>query len=155
MSDYVHNKALRYKPTEEDINKIYTEMLEWRKEHPDDCRWIHDRDDWGDYLESVKFEELFDRKYKKDVKGYFDIGFGTSERYLDFILYSDYGEESGEWYKARYTTPNEQNKYRETFEQIFPGLDMNRVHVVDYCWYNCCEPEDCWDPEADDFNEEV
>lgn len=155
MSDYEHIKALRYKPTEEEIDKIYAEMQEWRMNNPDKFSWMEadNRQDWGDYLEYVKYPDLINQE--SPFCPLFQIGFGDSERYLDLVLYSDYGGESGDWYKVRTTTPNEQAKYRAEFEKIFPGLDMSRVHLIDMCWYNCCEPNNCWELTDDDFNKEV
>lgn len=157
MSDYEHIKALRYKPTEEEIKKLCAEIEVWKKEKPEEAEihcWCDSCDDWPDYLR-IKFKDLFFRDFSTERRNYWDIGFSETERYLDFVLYSDYGEESDDWYRARYLTKTEQDKYREKFEQIFPGLDMNRVHLVDFCWYNCCEPEDIYEPTDDDFNKEV
>lgn len=146
MSEYRHIKALRYKPTEEEIKKLEEELENWKNGTPEEYEEYSYIDTWGEYLEH-KFPDLIG--YKKR----FDIGFGETERYLDLILLSKYGD--GEWYRTRFTTPDEQAKYRAEFEQIIPGLCMSRVHLVDFCYYDGCEPADCWAVETDPFYQEV
>ena len=158
MSDYNHIKALRYKPTDEEIKALCIEIEEWKKTKPEEAKkycWITSND-WTEYLKEVKFPELFEKDYKNSMHKHFDIGFSdTNVRYLDLVLLDTYGKEYDDWYKARYTTLNEQEKYRKDFEEIFPSLDMSRVHLVDFCWYNCCEPDDCYEPSDDPFYKEV
>lgn len=154
MSDYEHNKALRYKPTEQDIELIGKEIEEWRinnRESAEKYSWIREKSDWPDYLECIKFPELIGYKKK------FECSFGDTERYIDLMLYHDYGIENSEWYKVRYTTKTEQDRFRKDFKEIFPGLDMDRTRVVDYCYYNCCEPNDLWEvkTESDEFYKEM
>lgn len=153
MSDYCHVKALRYKLTEADVASLANEIETWKIVHPEQAAkysFIHDVDDWGSYIEFIKFP----RAGKKT--GYFSEGYTDADaKYLDYVLCHDYGVDSDEWYRARYTTANEQAKYKDLFKAIFQDIDMSRVHVVDYCWYNCCEPCDVYDPQEDEFYKEV
>lgn len=160
MSDYEHIKAVRYKPTEEEIDKIFEGLKEWRKQTDDYC-WIKSRDDWYDYLEDVKFELLFNRNGRD--RDYFSIGYGYSyegdqtNHYVDFVLFRSYGDESGEWKRSRYLSDTEKEKWKIKFQKIFPNPDVDRLRLVDYCWYNGVEDPDVYDPEdiEDDFYNEV
>ena len=48
-------------------------------------------------------------------------------------------------------TKNEKEKYRPIWEQILPGIDMNKVRLVEFCWYNCSEAPDYYDNLNDPF----
>lgn len=93
----------------------------------------------------------------REIKGcgYFEVT-GTDRRlYLDYVLKHTYGDECGEFGKIRDLSELEQNSFRHLFTQFFPEIDMKAVRLVDYCWYNCCEPPDYYDPEEDPFYETV
>lgn len=79
----------------------------------------------------------------------------TDSNFIDYVLESDYGCSYGDWGKNRALSDNEKDKYKKVFEQIFPDIDMNKVRLVEYCWYNCSEAPDYYDKESDDFSKEV
>lgn len=79
----------------------------------------------------------------------------TDKEFIDYVLESDYGCTAGDWGRTRALTKNEQDKYRPIFNQIFKDIDMNKVRLVEYCWYNCSEAPDYYDEDSDDFGKEV
>lgn len=79
----------------------------------------------------------------------------TDKQFIDYVLESEYGSSAGDWGRTRALTKNEQDKYRPIFEQIFKNIDMNKVRLVEYCWYTCSEAPDYYDDDSDDFNKEV
>ena len=83
--------------------------------------------------------------------GYFDTNYTESGVYLDYVIYHSYGEECGEWIKSRDLYDSEKEAFKHLFQQFFPNINMSCVKLVDYCWYNCCEPPDCYDPKSDSF----
>jgi hypothetical protein len=88
--------------------------------------------------------------------GKFDVA-PTEEWFIDFILEEEYGADCGEWGKVRALTANEKNKYTEVFRKINPDVDMNKVHLVEFCWYNSSEAPNYYsmDRKKDPFYEEV
>lgn len=88
--------------------------------------------------------------------GKFDVA-PTRGWFLDFVLESDYGHECGEWGKVRALTVPEKTKFTDVFRKIYPDVDMNKVHLVEFCWYNGCEAPDYYsmDKGKDPFYEEV
>lgn len=89
-------------------------------------------------------------------EGKFDVA-PTSQWFIDFILESEYGADCGEWGRVRALTANEKNKYTDVFRKINPNVDMNKVHLVEFCWYNCSEAPNYYsmDKKHDPFYEEV
>ena len=77
----------------------------------------------------------------------------TDGNFIDYKLEHSYGEDCGDWGRNRELYQEEKDKYRPIFEQIFPNIDMNKVRLVEYCWYNCSEAPDYYDDvnEKDGF----
>ena len=77
-------------------------------------------------------------------------------KYLAFTLDSDYRVESGEFGRARFLKPSEQEKYKKLFSEIIPEdlIDPTLFKYVDYCYYNCCEADDYY-VKKDSFEEEI
>lgn len=133
MSDYVRTKAVRYLPTEQNIAGM-------------------DPADLYEELEAL----LPDRNYSQK-SDYFEVT-GTTERiYVDYVLKYSYGDECGDFGKVRKLTDRETGKYVAIFKAVFPDteVDINNFRLVDYCYYNCCEPDDYFDESSDPFYEEV
>lgn len=130
MSDYCHQKVLRIPVTLEELN-------------------MSDSDDLSCDLEE-KHPELFDYGTPK----MFQIA-PTKELFLDYVLQYNYGYESGDWGKTRGLYASEQDKYRPIFQQILPNIDMSKVKLVEFCWYNCSEAPDYYDSVKDKFYDEV
>ena len=81
----------------------------------------------------------------------------TESNFIDYVLESEYGTSIGDWGRNRELYQEEKDKYRPIFEQIFPNIDMNKVRLVEYCWYNCSEAPDYYDNKngKDGFYEAV
>lgn len=129
MSDYVRHKALRLPMTKEEIRALGVYSL-------------YDLED--------KFPELFD--WKKLPR--FEPA-PTEKIFLDYLIEYDYGYYAGDFGKTRALTENEKEKYKPIFKQVVPNVDINKVRLVDFCWYNCSEAPDYYDETDDDFYEEV
>ena len=101
-----------------------------------------------------KFGDMF--YWNSPRVGKFDVA-PTTEWFIDFVLEESYGDECGEWGKVRALTANEKNKYTDVFRKINPDVDMDKVHLVEFCWYNCSEAPDYYsmDRKKDPFYEEV
>lgn len=116
MSDFVHAKVIRLKITPED--KI--------------------SDIWD--LEDTFPEEYQERNHLKDKKGYLEIS-PTEERFLDFVLYYEYGADTGDFGIARYLSDSEIDKYLPIFQRVIPTAKKENLRFVEYSFYNCTECE--------------
>lgn len=88
----------------------------------------------GDLYE---FEQKHAKFFSYGAAGTFQIA-PTIKNYIDYVLTSNY-DGDGEYRKTRALTENEKEKYRPIWEQILPGIDMNQVRLVEFCWYGCSE----------------
>lgn len=132
MSDYVRNKQVLYPVTKELLEKL-------------NCNNIYD------------LEEKFPARSKFEAEGFIDYsGTKNYNRYLAYELDSDYGVESGEFGRARFLKPAEQEKYKKIFSEVIPEdlIDPTLFKYVDYCYYNCCEADDYY-VKKDIFEEEI
>lgn len=136
MSDYVRKKALRI---------------------PAECcadTSIWNDDDFYDNLEEIIKKSMNPHNF--DVEVTLDIS-DNIHYYIDYVIDGSYGEECGDWGKVRLLTDNEKVKYYPIFSEIIPDVTMDDVHLVEYCYYNCCEPSDYYslEGELDPFYQEV
>lgn len=132
MSDYVRNKQVLYPVTKELLKKL-------------NCDDIYD------------LEEKFPARSKFEAEGFIDYsGTKNYNQYLAYELDSDYGTESGEFGRARFLKPAEQEKYKKIFSDVIPEdlIDPSLFKYVDYCYYNCCEADDYY-VKKDSFEEEI
>ena len=132
MSDYVRNKQVLYPVTKELLKKL-------------NCDDIYD------------LEEKFPARSKFEAEGFIDYsGTKNYNQYLAYELDSDYGTESGEFGRARFLKPVEQEKYKKLFSEVIPEdlIDATLFKYVDYCYYNCCEADDYY-VKKDSFEEEI
>ena len=136
MSDYAHYKVVRYLPTEENYKAVNVPL--------------DDPYELQDVLES-KSGLGRPRAY------YFEVCATDENYYLDYVLEYSYGEECGEWGKVRRLSEGETDRWCLKVQEIFPGSEIKRENfrVVDYCYYNCCEPPDYFDERYDSFYDEV
>lgn len=143
MSDYRRVKALRipicyvnfakYIPKLEKLNPDRNWANELAETLPQVCPEL-----FSYYSELNKFEYTITEK----------------SHYIDYIVEIDkYAE--GNYTQHRPLTQNEKRKYEAVFHEMDDDLDMNRVRVVEYCWYTCSEPPDCYDSTNDPFYNEV
>lgn len=133
MSDYVRTKAVRYLPTEAntigmDPNELYDEL-----------------------------EKLLPPRDYSQKSNYFAVVGTTKRIYVDYVLKYSYGDECGDFGRTRKLTDQELNKYVHIFKAVFPdtAINIDNFRLVDYCYYNCCEPDDYFDESDDPFYEEV
>lgn len=134
MSDYVHKKAIRLPITEPLIRKIGFDDIE-------------------DFIE--QFDELVNEKCPElyhcgDKIPYFEVEVTDERSYIDLVLYYSYGEECGDWEKANYLSDKEKDFFASYFYKLGIAFETDDLRKVDYCWYNCCEPPDCYNVDDDD-----
>lgn len=132
MSDYVRNKQVLYPVAKELLEKL-------------NCNDIYD------------LEEKFPTKSNFTIEGFVDYsGTKNYNKYLAYELDSDYGVESGEFGRSRFLKLSEQEKYKKIFGKVIPEdlIDSTLFKYVDYCYYNCCEADDCY-VKKDNFEEEI
>ncbi len=60
----------------------------------------------------------------------------TRRPFIDYILEYEYGADCGEFGKVRELTDPEKLKYMRVFQHLNPSIDMDRVKLVEFCWYN-------------------
>ena len=61
------------------------------------------------------------------------------------VLYYSYSKECGEWEKASYLNDKEKEFFAPYFDMLDIAFEPDDLRKVDYCWYNCSEPPDCYD----------
>lgn len=133
MSDYVRNKQVLYPVTKELLEKL-------------NCKDIYDLED--------KFIPL-DSNLK--TEGFVDYeGTGDYNNYLALELFHDYGAGDGDFGRARFLKPAEQEKYKKLFSKVIPEdlIEPTLFKYVDYCYYNCCEADDYY-VKKDGFEEDI
>ena len=112
----------------------------------------------ADELDSMDIDDprydLFGREegYFK-IDSYYSYGERQYNYYLVYILYNDYGVDSGEFGRARELRDSEKEKYKKLFEQIIP-VDENKFKYLDYTYYNCSEAPDYY-VSKDPFEDEI
>jgi hypothetical protein len=79
----------------------------------------------------------------------------TYRPFIDYVLEHEYGADCGEWGKVRELYQAEKLKYIEVFKRLNPNINMDKVKLVEYCWYNCSEAPDYYYPEEDSFYKEI
>lgn len=129
MSDYVHNKVIR---------------LPFPKEIMKKCN-ATDVYDCEEYLKDL-LGELWDNKDKNS----FELCCTDESYYIDWVYYSTYGEESGDFGFVRLLTQNELNLIKPYFDKFGVDYKDEDLRVVNYCYYNCCEAPDYYDIENSD-----
>lgn len=134
MSDYVHKKAIRLPITESLIQKFGFNDIE-------------------DFIE--QFDQLVNEKCPElyccgDRIPYFEIEVTDERPYIDLVLYYSYGEECGDWERASYLSNKEKDFFASYFDKLDIAFSTDYLRKVDYCWYNCSEPPDCYNVGDDD-----
>ena len=142
MSTYVREKVLRI-PIE-DIN--YENFINiFQKKYPDQDV----KDDIAYYFE----------KELPDLFGYGDINkFQFSPTYprsfIDYVLEYEY-DCDGDYGKVRELYDSEKEKFKSIFQRLYDDVDMNKVRLVEFCWYNGCEAPDYYEFKDDPFYKEL
>lgn len=132
MSDYVRNKQVLYPVTKELLGKF-------------------------NYNDVYDFYEKFPAGSKFTTEKFIDYeGTKSYNEYLAYELDRTYGEENGDFGRARFLKPTEQEKYKKLFSGVIPEdlIDPSLFKYVDYCYYDCCEADDYY-VKKDSFEEEI
>ena len=109
------------------------------------------------YDDVYDFEEKFPARSKFEAESFIDYsGTKNYNQYLAYELDSDYGNESGEFGRARFLKPSAQENYKKLFSEVIPEdlIDPSLFKYVDYCYYNYCEADDYY-VKKDSFEEEI
>lgn len=131
MSSYVREKVLRIPVTLSELN-------------------MEDTDDL-----ICDLEEKYPTLFEYDQPRCFQIA-PTEELFLDYVLEYEW-DANGEYGKVRELYPSEKERYKPIFQQILPEVNMNLVHLVEFCWYDCTEAPSYYsiNKNKDKFYEEV
>lgn len=129
MSDYVHNKVVRLPFPKEIMSKCNSDDVY-------DCE---------SYL-----KELLGELWGQRKKNGFQLECTDKSFYIDWVYYSTYGEESGDFGFARMLTQNELNVIKPYFDKLEIDYKDDDLRVVDYCYYNCCDATDYYDVKNSD-----
>lgn len=80
----------------------------------------------------------------------------TVRGFVDHILTTD-NDCYDEYGRCRELYDSEKEKYLPYFQKLCPDVNMDDVHLVEYCWYDCSEAPDYYNIEdnKDDFYDEV
>ena len=129
MSDYVHNKVVRL-PFPQEIKERCNTNDVW------DCE---------PYLKEL-LGEFWD--YRK--KNHFSLECTDNGDYIDWVYYSTYGEESGDFGFVRLLTQKELDVIKPYFDKLGVTYKDEDLRVINYCYYNCCEAPDYYNIENSD-----
>lgn len=146
MSDYVRKKQVLYPLTEEDIQWI-------RNKHLDNNQEL-----WEMEMSAI-YKPFFHRSSNKpgfEFERFMDYDTDECNSYIAYTLEDDYGCDASDYGRSRDLTNLEKMKYKYIFEKILP-VNEDKLRLVEYCWYNCCEPTDYYvlTPDRDPFYKPV
>lgn len=97
-----------------------------------------------------RYNDLF---YRYDTEGNFFQRSPTEEPFLDYVL--EITDGNGEYGKIRNLSERECQKYIDIFKNLIPDIDMTKVRLVEFCWYDCSEAPDYYEFTDDEFYREV
>ena len=141
MSTYVREKVLRIPQDKINFENIINEL---ERKYSDE----NVRDDLSFFLEAG-MPDIF----SYGDKNKFQMS-PTREPFIDYVLEYEYDCE-GDYGKVRELYDSEKEKFRPVFQKIDPDVNMDYVHLVEFCWYNGCEAPDYYDPQGDSFYKEL
>ncbi len=133
MSDYVRKKVIR---------------LPYQKSIIDTFEDKHDGDEYERFIES-KVGDLFKSWGKKQDK-YFEVEFTDNGIYIDWVYFSTYGEDSGDYGIINMLTDNEFNQIKAHFDLLQIEYTRDQLRKIDYSYYNGCECTDYYDIKKED-----
>ena len=141
MSTYVREKVLRIPRNKMNFANIVKKL---EAEFPK-----HDvMEDLGFYLENVLPDQFGCGDRNK-----FQMS-PTCEPFIDYVLDHEY-DCDGDYGKVRELYDSEKEKFRPIFQKLDPDINMDYVRLVEFCWYNCGEAPDYYDPQEDPFYKEL
>lgn len=100
-----------------------------------------------------RFEEEYKTAFSYGKVGKFQVA-PTESAFIDYVLEYD-GDSDGEYGKTRSLSEKEQAKYQAMWSEIIPGVDMSKVRLVEFCWYNATEAPDYYAEVDDPFYAEI
>lgn len=142
MSDYIHKKAIRLPITKSLIRKVQFSNTEDFIEQ--------DIEDFIENFDQRVNEKCPELHHCSDRTPYFEVEVTDERSYIDLVLYYSYGKEYDDWEKASYLSDKEKEFFVPYFDKLGIVFEPENLRKVDYCWYNCCEPPDCYDVDNDD-----
>lgn len=123
MSDYLYTRAIRTEVTEEILKKFGV------------------KDTYE--LETV-LEQRKPSLYQFGKVNHFSMESCISSTYIDFILEYEYGALPGEYGNCYKLSIEDYQKYKKMFDELLDTSIDYSLCEVEYCYYNCSEPEDCY-----------
>lgn len=82
---------------------------------------------------------------------YFNIAITTEDYYFDYILFSSYAEDSGDYGFSFYLNDEEKEKYKKEFDKLGIEYNVDDLRKVVYCWYDGVEPPNYYEVSEDIF----
>lgn len=99
-------------------------------------------------------EEQFPKLFAYGTIGKFQVA-PTEDLFLDFVIDYEYGS-CGDYGRTRELMETEKERFYPIFKQVLPHLEnMDKVRLVEFCWYNGTDAPSYYDPQEDPFYEEV
>ena len=126
MSCYEKNRVIRLPFPMELCKKANVET-------PFDCE---------DYLEDLLGDDWY---FNNDIFSGFEIVPTTKNIYLDYVIHhttEDCFDEFGFSFKL---SKEDIDLYKPLFDKLNIDYNVEDLRKVVYCYYNCCEPEDCYE----------
>ena len=107
-----------------------------------------DTDIWGIFGEiEDNHPELCFSVIKKPFNKGFEVAFTDKREYLDWVFDYEYDTSPVEMHTARELTETERLVATDIFKKANIDFNPTDIHLVEYSWYNCSEPEDAYDVE--------
>lgn len=129
MSDYVHKKVVRLPFPKEIMDKY----------NVDDC-----------YECETHLKDLLGELWSNSKKNSFHLECTNKGYYIDWVYYSTYGEESGDFGFVRMLTQKELDVIKPYFDKLGFNYKDEDLRLVNYCYYNCCEAPDYYNIKNSD-----
>lgn len=131
MSDYNRQKVIRYPIEKEDLEKLGIDT-------------IYDIDMCASFEGKVKdYEHPTERFHAAP----------TENDFLDYVIRDTDGD--GDWGKVRKLYDSEEEVFGAKFKEVMPWIDVDKLRVVEFCWYNSCEAPDYYHIENDPFYQKI
>ena len=89
--------------------------------------------------------------YNSEKIPYFEVACTDNKNYLDLVLFYNYGTENGEWGNVSYLSEKEKVVFTYYFKKLAIEVNPDDLRKVDFCWYNCSDPPDCYEVENSDW----
>lgn len=136
MSCYEHNKSIRLLVTDNVLKDL-------------------DFEDWDALCDG--FDDIVEEKYPElslcTRVPRLSISWSDTQHYIELLLYHEFDVGDGGWAIANMLSDKEAEFFVPIFNRVGLNVKAEDLRKVDYCWYNCCDPPDCFDIEDNDYVE--